>query len=515
MEQPKIPPRSTERRPVPRTIPKTSTTSNLKNNFGTPRPKTLNFNKTDNELLEEHHIPEVNPKEDNIQSFHDISDVRTPTIFSNPRLGRDYLRSDVLKNSSRNRYDGNEYWERESSNSSGSHDPCLDTECFDTLWYTLIDWIKRVLVGKRSFFLIPIVAGIFLYSLHRENNLSNRLFERIFSNKLAFTEGSILSEQMSNPNALDVNLYFFNITNFEEVEAFGHKPNVTEIGPYVYTFSSQNVETSFEPEKHSVKFRRKINIKFNRSQTENKLNPHEDYIYHADPLSIMYANLKEKYLKDQMFMNLAVSSMIGESEMYPINHNTVGGLLHGYEDSRISMLKGLVKTLISNTGDTAEYKEQLIKDYHDIIPDHLGILQFLNNTIGEQMEVNDGTENIRNLLQIKSIGSKITNPCWGFNPTELDRLNQLYNDTCDDEYKQMLHLQNQQMQLIANSSDGIFYPPLTDLDDPPNSIKVYDEAQQRSINVSLVRDSETGKPKVDKKTGFTSFRISTRCYNNQ
>ena len=482
-QTPKIPPRS-------RNLPKTSTTSNLQNptkNFGTPRPNTLNFanqNKIDDALRKSHHIPEVElgstknnnqeNNEDNIDSFHNISGVRT-----NPKMKLsavpDYLRSDIVTRSSLNRYDGSEFWERESSNSSaGSEDPCLDTECFDSIWNTLIDWIKRILVGKRSFFLIPIIIAIFLMSLHRENNLSNRLFERIFSKKLAFTPDSILSKQMSNSNELPVNLYFFNITNFEEVEALKEKPNVTEIGPYVYTFSSQNVNTTFVPDNHSVKFRRKLNLAFNREATDKNLDPWKDYIYHADPISILYANLKETYVANNMWLRMAVAGLFSENEMYPINRNTVGGLLHGYEESRLKTIKSAVKTLISSTGDTEEYKAELMRDYHDRIPDHLGVLQFLNNTISPITEVNDGTENIRHLLQIKSIADKTTNPCWGFSDLELDRLNSKYTE--ENQNKHLLHnikLQNQDMQLIANSSDGIFYPPLTDLDDPPETIRVY------------------------------------------
>lgn len=325
-------------------------------------------------------------------------------------------------------------------------------------------------------------------------SISDRVFNQVLSKQMVFTEDSLIATELNKPHPINFNLYVWNCTNYEAVD-FGAKPKFEEVGPYVYSLDSRNLNTTFDHENHSVKFQRQIFIYYNQAAThriaEEKFrekypekismdgliypSPHADMIYHANIPAITYAKIKETY-KDNIenlgFMaDMALKAVESQfsDDLYVLTNNTVGGLLEGYDNSMMSMLKAVINPLIDMLGDTPEQKEIMKRQIDSTIPDNLGIFTFINGTITPFVEVDDGTEDIRNVMKIKSTDGKTSNDCWKY-----ENLTDIADHFIDSNYK-MTHFNTP--ELFA--SDGIFYPPLTSYEQPPEKIRVYRAAHDK------------------------------------
>lgn len=372
-------------------------------------------------------------------------------------------------------------YENEDSDSSSdsSIDEYFDNDKCDSFFHTLKKWLDYLLHKKRSLCLIPIIIAIFLWNLHGKISLSDRIFEKILSKQLAFTKGSLLDTEMSKANALNINLMIFNCTNYLDVD-FGAKPVFEEVGPYVYTFTSRNVNTTFNGTSHSVTYKRLLQIDFNRTATDPSLNPDIDMVYHANVPAILYANLRHQY-EDMIPWVAEPIIKVAEQQLdslYVLTNNTVGGLLHGYEDSMVKSIKTMASTMIDYLGDSENEKDVFRKQIEKYLPDNLGILNFVNNTITPPTTVNDGTVNIRDVMKIISSNGETSLPCWKFD-----------NITGRMDYE----IEANKVMTELQASDGIFYPPLTSKMFPPKHFPVYSPEQFRIVNVTYAGKEEIAK----------------------
>ena len=338
-----------------------------------------------------------------------------------------------------------------------------------------------------------------------EESISNSLTKFALGSFMTFTNGSTLTTMLAKENDVEFQLYLWNTTNPDAVINRKAKPTIEEIGPYVFNLRSRSTDFIFNSSLHETSFKRTLNFTFNHDKTrevnqkmvaENKKSKNhipdafKDVIYHPNFVSIALSRVVDTLdklwekngdnyfskLAKQMSVNMALAAIKPNRDI--VENNTVYDVLIGSKSDKeiVAKLKALVRTQFELTD------EQL-----SAIPEDLGLIslvEHLATSTAKYTTVNDGTgENgVLDLMKIVKMGDSDVN-CW-HDPEHYSKLQEsdkIHNTNTAEYYKHHTTVQ---------ANDGIFYPPLTDINNPPKFIPVYSQEVQRTMNITFFRKTK-------------------------
>lgn len=161
----------------------------------------------------------------------------------------------------------------------------------------------------------------------------NEIFQKILSTELTLKNNSRVFNIWKGNNEISMNMdfYFFNWTNPEELKLPGKKPNLIQVGPYSFIHKTEKVNIIFHPENNTVSYDTRKFWYFNPSKSNGSL---DDKINHLNVVAVTAVN-KVRYWSPFIQSSL---SYILNNKLHVVK--TVDELLFkGYEDSLISMGK--------------------------------------------------------------------------------------------------------------------------------------------------------------------------------
>ncbi|KAK0075820.1 hypothetical protein PV325_006271, partial [Microctonus aethiopoides] len=159
------------------------------------------------------------------------------------------------------------------------------------------------------------------------------VFYKILSNELPLTPRSRIFEIWKDTNEIPMNMefYFFNWTNPEELKIPGKKPNFIEVGPYTFKEKIEKVNIVFHPENNTVSFDQRKFWYFDPEKSNGKLS---DKIVHLNVVAVSAAH-KVRYWS--YFMQNSLSFMLDKLSGIHIVKTVDELLFTGYEDPLITM----------------------------------------------------------------------------------------------------------------------------------------------------------------------------------
>ncbi|XP_017878842.1 protein croquemort-like [Ceratina calcarata] len=183
--------------------------------------------------------------------------------------------------------------------------------------------------GLGLFGLLLIVSGTALYFS------GPAIFHHIIQKELPLTPTSKAFEVWSDTSSLPpmyFKIRFFNWTNPEELRVPGSKPNLQEVGPYVFREVRQKANVTFHPENHTVSYFNRRWWYYEPELTNGSLN---DRITQLNTVAI---SAKHKVRFWDLALQSTLSFMLSTTSIY--NTKTVDELLFkGYSDSLIDIGK--------------------------------------------------------------------------------------------------------------------------------------------------------------------------------
>ena len=184
------------------------------------------------------------------------------------------------------------------------------------------------------------VVGIVLVLKHRQI-----MVEQIKKIAPLVSGSSTLKLFMSPPNAMKANIYMFSVTNPEAVVERGEKPDLQEIGPFVYQYQANRYDFSFNKDETDLSFQRKQTYIFDKEASGDRTE--DDEITQLD--LVAYVGLVGA--REMGMGSLAMSFLRQYNRTYPFRKFKVGELLWGGNDPLYSFL---MKSLSVVTGDKVE-----------------------------------------------------------------------------------------------------------------------------------------------------------------
>jgi len=365
-----------------------------------------------------------------------------------------------------------------------------------------ISWFRFYYV---KYIIILVILMLSLALTVPEESISNSLTKFALGSFMTFTNGSILTSMLAKENDVEFQLYLWNTTNPDAVINDQAKPHIEEIGPYVFNLRSRSTDFIFNSSLHETSFKRTLNFTFNHDKTKEvnqkmidenkKSNDHipdayKDVIFHPNFVSIALSRvvdtLNDMWEKDgdswwaknskQMGVNMALAAIKPNRNI--VENNTVYDVLIGSKSDKeiVAKLKALMKTQFKLTDDQLS-----------AIPEDLGLIslvEHLATSTAKYTTVNDGTgENgVLDLMKIVKMGDSDVN-CWhdADHYSKLQEADKIHKTNTAEYYKHHTTVQ---------ANDGIFYPPLTDINNPPKFIPVYNQEVQRTMNITFFRKTK-------------------------
>lgn len=328
--------------------------------------------------------------------------------------------------------------------------------------------VKSICRRIATYIVLPVtLLTIFLIVLISEDkNIGLFIYRQALSAKMTFTENSILTEELKKERPINIDIYVFNVTNPTAVELSGEKPIVEELGPYTFEIKTSIENLQFLPE--STKFQRRISIKFKNTNKNPSLNYKSDMVYLPNIGSITYSSILEGLEYMSFLKNIAhgmIRSFVtgGDNEkeqttFSPFMNFTIAEIFNGVENELVSTLKEKAENLKIN-----QDMKNLINQTMNTIPSKIGIIPLLSDKLSPFYEVDNGVNSISKVMQIKSIDNETESSCWKH-----------------DQFSKIV------------GGDGIFYPPFTDVSNPPKKLTVYSEEIQRTVQAVYKRKVEYG-----------------------
>lgn len=345
-----------------------------------------------------------------------------------------------------------------------------------------VQWVKirerNSICSKLKYWIIGLIAVLCTIMMLQSQPVSSHLTDFGLSSLMTFTNGSVLTNLMSKQTPMPFELYVFNITNRDDVinSTIKAKPIIKEVGPYAFTLTSSMEIINFNKSAHETSFKRKVIFHFDQNNTKPGLDPSKDLVNHANLVQIVISRVV-RYYSDYLAksnpgwlgsianegkkasLNMALAALHDETEL--IQQSTVHDLLIGSDSQLIAKLKTLLLANFAGNGLTMDHMKK--------VPDKFGLLAFINGSDSSVAEttVDDGTgeRGVKDLMKIKAVNGNIYN-CWQ---------NQNLTQDIQDKYT------------TVQANDGVFYPPLTDIENPPKHIKVFSDETQRTMNISYVK----------------------------
>ncbi|CAK9830378.1 Protein peste [Anthophora retusa] len=159
------------------------------------------------------------------------------------------------------------------------------------------------------------------------------IFHHVLQKKMSLTPTSKAFEVWNDTSTLSpmyLKLYFFNWTNPHELTTRGKKPNLVELGPYVFREIRQKADVIFHPENHTVSYFNRRWWYFEPELTNGSL---------TDPitqLNTVAISAKHKVRHWDITLQTTLSFMLRSSSIHTTK--TVDQLLFaGYEDTLINL----------------------------------------------------------------------------------------------------------------------------------------------------------------------------------
>ncbi|KAF7992790.1 hypothetical protein HCN44_005134 [Aphidius gifuensis] len=186
-----------------------------------------------------------------------------------------------------------------------------------------------------NFFYLAIIGLFALFIGSTIHIFWQKIFQSLLSKELTLRNNSRIFNIWKGSNEISMNMdfYFFNWTNPEELKLPGKKPNLIQVGPYSFIHKTEKVNIIFHPENNTVSYDTRKFWYFNPSKSNGTLN---DKIFHLNVVAVTAAN-KVRYWSS--FYQSSLSYLLNKlSEIHVVK--TVDELLFkGYDDSIINMGK--------------------------------------------------------------------------------------------------------------------------------------------------------------------------------
>jgi len=180
-----------------------------------------------------------------------------------------------------------------------------------------------------------------------------------------------------------MNFHFFNVTNVEEVMK-GGKPNVEEVGPYVYREKREKADITFNSDNSEVSYKDKIWYHFEPSMSSGS---EDDLItnYNLPFIGVVSALLEANRTGNAKAAGavLLLNGKVRVKKIKLFDYNTVGELLWGHTSSFFD----------------AVYRNKRFKD--KIKTNQWGLFYGRNGTAGDHMTIATGINGLDEIAQVK------------------------------------------------------------------------------------------------------------------
>uniref|UniRef100_A0A6G1S6V7 Scavenger receptor class B member 1 n=1 Tax=Aceria tosichella TaxID=561515 RepID=A0A6G1S6V7_9ACAR len=234
------------------------------------------------------------------------------------------------------------------------------------------------------------------------------LISQIIDKQLALTQDSqTLPMWKEPPVPIYQKFYFFNVTNAHEIEQFGHKPQLVEIGPFTYRakFSKRDIEYSPGDNKDKDKNLQSIlsykNFKTWHFEPELSIADHSlELVTLNAPLAITLSLIQSASNAVRL---LVTFSLDGLSEGFFTKRSVRQLLFDGYPDLLTTFGPLLNAEMLSQGG-------------------HFGYMNARNNSMDGYFEINTGEDDIEKLNTLNKYNGRHKLPFWHNTPAHCNSL---------------------------------------------------------------------------------------------
>lgn len=208
--------------------------------------------------------------------------------------------------------------------------------------------------------------------------------------QIALTQGSLsYPKWLEPPVPIYQRFYFYNVTNAVEIEQFGQKPLLEEIGPFTYRSRWQKQEIEQNLEANTLKFKhfKQWHFEPDLSITDHSL----QLVTLNAPLAVTLTLIQSASNAVRLLVTL---SLDGLSEGFFTKRSVKQLLFEGYPDLLTTFGPLLNAEMLSQGG-------------------HFGYMNARNNTVDGVYEINTGADDISKLNTIHKYNGRSRLPYWG------------------------------------------------------------------------------------------------------
>lgn len=186
-------------------------------------------------------------------------------------------------------------------------------------------WWAAVAFGLLLVIIAAILAALF-----------PNLINLIINKQVSLKEGNKSFDWWRAPPVTpQMHVYIYNVTNADEFLNNGDKPELQEIGPYVYLQTWEKVELQFNGN-DTVSYKPKKEYTFSPELSVGS----EDDLVVVPNVPMLSATTQSKHAA--RFLRLAMASILDILKIKPFVEVSVGQLLWGYEDPLLKLAKDVV-----------------------------------------------------------------------------------------------------------------------------------------------------------------------------
>ncbi|XP_017882563.1 scavenger receptor class B member 1 isoform X1 [Ceratina calcarata] len=186
-------------------------------------------------------------------------------------------------------------------------------------------WWAAVAVGALMIIIAAILAAIF-----------PKLMDIILTREIALRDGGRTYKWWKEPPVSPrLSVYIYNVTNADEFLNDGEKPELQELGPYVYTQHWEKVEVKFN-DNDTISYKVKKQFKFSPELSVGS----DDDLVVVPNVPMLSATSQSKHAA--RFLRLAMASIMDILRIKPFVEVSIGQLLWGYEDPLLKLAKDVV-----------------------------------------------------------------------------------------------------------------------------------------------------------------------------
>jgi len=257
------------------------------------------------------------------------------------------------------------------------------------------------------------------------------LFNYILNNTLTISKGSAtFSAWVSPPLPVYMKFYFFHVNNPLDVQHYGAKPDLTEMGPYVYQEHKSKENIVFGPNGDTVQYKDWVYYTFDQEQSGNLTE--DDEVITLNILMVIGANL----LNSTSSLNATMKSLawgFAESEFNLYEKHTVKEwLFQGFELPTLyldfenipiaNIEKQIKKFDFPFNGTMNEFAEKYFNtSIPQIATNRIGYYSTNNGSTDGQFVVDTGKSDMSSYLHVLEWNNMTSLPFW--NDTYCDMMN--------------------------------------------------------------------------------------------